>query len=47
MQIQEGKLWLDRPEFPFLTYIRIDSPDEDADLDRLNKNGKYIMCIIL
>ena len=47
MQRQEGTLWRDRPEFPVLTYIRIDSPDEDADLDRLNKNGKYILCIIL
>lgn len=46
MQIQEGKLWLNGSEFPFLTYIRIDSPDEDADLDRLNKNGKYILYII-
>lgn len=46
MQIQEGKLWLNKPEFPFLTYIRIDSPDEDIKLDRLNKNKKYILCII-
>lgn len=46
MQIQEGKLWLNGSEFPFLAYIRIDSPDEDINLDRLNKNGKYILCII-
>lgn len=47
MQIQEGKFWLNRLEFPFLAYIRIDSPDKDINLDRLNKNGKYILCIIL
>lgn len=46
MQIQEGKLWLNGSEFPFLAYIRIDSPDEDINLDRLNKNGKYNLCII-